>query len=242
MLGWKLFSHSLRMVLVNWPHALKISAPLIAAYVIGFLFAGEAVFMNFDPNNPETISGMALGFFLLILIATFWTVVAWHRFVLIEEYPAVLPPFHFDRILSYIFSSILLGLLVAVLGGILIGFSALIAAAVPALFLIISFAALILMIWAFYRLSPVLPAAALGTRMTMREAWDATGVLSFETLIAAAISFGFSLLLGLAAATLAAIIPPTALASSIAVNCVVTLVGASLLTTIYGVAIEKRTL
>ena len=39
-----------------------------------------------------------------------------------------------------------------------------------------------------------------------------------------------------------AMIPATALAANVATSCLVTLVGASLLTTIYGVAIEKREL
>lgn len=242
MLGWKLFSHSLRMVLVNWPHAIKISIPLIASYVIAFVLAGDAAVSGFGSEDMQSISGAALLSIFLIMIGTFWTVVAWHRFVLSEEYPAILPPFRFDRILAYLFSSILIGLLIGVFGGVLIGFSALVSGGFPPLFFLLGFVAFTLMIWAFYRLSPVLPAAALGTRMTMKEAWDATGVLSFGTLIAAALSFVFSVILSLIAELLATIIPATALASGVAASCIVTLVGASLLTTIYGVAIEKRAL
>lgn len=242
MLGWKLFSHSVRMVLVNWPHALKISVPLILCNVAAFLLAGQAILSGIDVANPGEGAGGLLLALPLILIGSLWTIVAWHRFILLEEYPKTIPPLRFGRILSYFGTSFVLGLLIGLLLMIGLGVGALIAGVAPILFVILTFVMTILGIWVFYRLSPVLPASAIEKPTTMREAWESTGAMSGATLIAAALTFVLSFVLAFASELLAVAIPATALASGVASNCLLTLVGASLLTTIYGVAVEKRAL
>ncbi|WP_299349085.1 hypothetical protein [uncultured Shimia sp.] len=242
MSGWKLFVHSVRMVMVNWPHAIRVSVPLIVCYVAGFLLIGDIMVQDLEPGVPPEDLGPIFGMVLLIVIGSIWTVVAWHRFVLLEEFPNAVPTFHGGRILSYIAISLLLALVIGVLSGVLLFVGALFGQAIPALMLGVTAIAMIFGIWVFYRLSPILPATAVGSTLTFRQAWEATAPLSTTVMIAAALTFAVSFVLSIVQGALTGMVPAIGLSSAIAANCFMTLIGASLLTTIYGVSIENREL
>jgi hypothetical protein len=92
------------------------------------------------------------------------------------------------------------------------------------------------------RISPMLPSAAVGPRMGWRAAWDATkgatGTFFLLGLISGALAFGLNLI----PQTLSPTALPVALLIGGLINAVVSMLGASILTTIYGVYVEKRRL
>lgn len=242
MTGWKIFSHSVFLLNHNLREALRISTPLIGAMILSLVFGGAILVDGIEAGTPSDGGSGAL-FQILTLVAGLWVAVAWHRFVLLEEYSAALPPFHGKRMLTYFLWGFLIVLLV-VLGtsaiGLVIG---LLLSAIPPLAAIAMFALLVGAIWVFYRLSPVLPAAAIDQTIGIKGAWLATKPLSRQVLstafflgISGAVGIGFSLLIALQVNIMIGVL------LMVAVNWTYSMVGISVLTTIYGIAVEGRSI
>ena len=118
---------------------------------------------------------------VILIITSFWIAVAWHRFILREETPSgYIPKFHGRRMMAYFGQNLLLGLLIVAIGIGLIPIS--IFRAFPSfgepnqtyLTIISLFLIGMLIAPALFRFSTVLPAAALGERLTWGAAWRAT--------------------------------------------------------------------
>ena len=122
MLGWKIFVHSVRMVLGNFKQVLQITIgpALIATAAFVSLFFIFGVPAEVFDENAGTIAHQPNAGFIFLTVAIFvavmlWIAVSWHRFILLEEYPhRLLPPFRSDRILADLGRSLLLGLVAAV--------------------------------------------------------------------------------------------------------------------------------
>ena len=91
-MGWKLFVHSVRMVLDNLDVALRLSGLLylVQAGWMVFIYA----FASGGASVQETPAGagelLIMGLFAIV--SSLWIAVGWHRFVLSGEAPAgVLP-------------------------------------------------------------------------------------------------------------------------------------------------------
>ncbi len=243
MQGWKLFKHALRMVLRNWREAIRIFlAPTL-------LFAGGVAVLAL---MLATVFGGAVSaqIFTLGLIAgglvfvTLWTVVAWHRFVVLEEYPAGwLPIVHKEPMLSYLGRSLLLGLLcIAVAAPFYFSFGQMaISHSVEAFSmftLAMTFAASLLM----YRLVVALPAAAIGERLSFFEAFSITKGATGAIAVLLVIVF----LLGFAVDQVVAVVSRvSALAGhvlSFSCSSVLVVLHVSILTTLYGHYVEGRSI
>ncbi|MHA6324463.1 hypothetical protein [Roseivivax sp. CAU 1753] len=243
MKAWAIFSHSVLLVWRNRWDALRISGALYAIYAVVqvTLLGGQDAMMDMDSDMIEMDPGeMGSIFFaaLLQIVITLWIAVAWHRFVLLEEYPTGwLPAFHGASMLGYFWRSIVLGFGVAFAVGLP---AAIVAVAVPVLAGVGVLFGLFFGIVLGFRLAPALPAAAVGDTFGFRQAWEATSQAN-GTAIALA-------LLGVFAALLVQV--PVLLVSSlstglgtimfIVINWFVTLVSASVLTTIYGHYVQGR--
>ncbi|GAA6180753.1 hypothetical protein NBRC116594_21910 [Shimia sp. NS0008-38b] len=205
------------------------------------LYGPDYFLMDFDPGNPNSPPASSLIFQLLTMIATLWVAVAWHRFVLLEEYPnGVVPTFYGGRILAYFGYGVLLGLVVGlatVFVAILVG-GALFWAPILAIAAVVVVA--IAGSWAFYRLSPILPACAIGNKIGMKEAWAATKPLSGSILGAMVVFVGTIFALALLGAFIGGLIPMLGGVLILAINWLYILLGISFLTTLYGVAVEDR--
>lgn len=143
--------------------------------------------------------------------------------------------------LSYFFVILLLMVALALAGGVIGALAGLLFASVTPLFLVAVLAIAVAAIWTFYRLSPLLPAAALGESMGVKQAWEATSELSGSVLAAALLLIFFSFLA--AAAALLIMFQVSILIGVILIAVLqwaYTMVGISILTTIYGVAVEGR--
>ncbi len=244
MSGFALLFQSLRLIFGNLPQSIRLSSPLGALLILALLLYGPDYFIqDIDPNDPNSLPASSVFFQLLTVVFTMWVAVSWHRFVLLEEYPnGVLPKFHGGLMLVYFGYGILLGIVVG-LGTIALG--ALVGLAlftVPVLMIAGIIIVSVAGAWAFYRLSPILPACAIGNRLGMKEAWAATKPHSGAILGAMVIFVVSIFALAFAGAAVATVIPFLGGVMLLAFNWLYILLGISFLTTLYGVAVEGRSI
>ena len=254
MLGVQILIHAIAMVLKNLAPALRLSAlPMLVVLALTLAMGGPgAMLVDADAAGPTGQTGGLLLASLLQLAAALWIAVAWHRFILLDEAPeGVVPPVNARAILSYLWAAVIfsivlvlvaipLGLIAALIvgplvmadGGAIGGFAALV---------------LFLLVWlpltfVSYRISPILPSAAIGDRLPLKEAWYATGTAGTAFVVLALASVLVVWGLNLPARLLIGVSVPLAFLWAFAVQWAVTLGGASVLTTIYGYFVEKREL
>ncbi|UAB88763.1 hypothetical protein I5192_16310 [Ruegeria sp. SCSIO 43209] len=254
MLGLEIFVHSVRMVLRNLTQALQISVvpALIGGFLaIGLFFLFGIPFEEFNSETngfPEGVTAASFTGFLLCLMAVvfgvmLWIVVSWHRFVLLEEYPSgLVPPFRFDRVLAYFGRLLMLGLIALIImipGALIMG---MMAQSSVALGILVWLGLIIILTIGFYRASPILPGAAIGKPIKLSEAWQATSGASGAIALLVVLSILFQILLQLLASLLLFVPIIGVLIVLFASMLIVPLINVSILTTIYGVFIEKREL
>lgn len=257
MKGLTILLHAIGMVTSNLSAALRISAALMAVQFVMALLLGVQFLYTATDTTDMIMSGTypyaSAGLVMVIqAVATLWIAVAWHRFILREEQPgAALPPFSGGAILSYLWAGVLFVLVliaVAVPFGLLAGLLAAPLMASPSagsasLGGLILFVLLWLPVtYVSYRISPVLPSAALQERIALKEAWYATGTSGVAFVVLAVVSVLAVWVLNLPVTLLARASPFLAFVWAFAVQWAVLLVGVSVLTTIYGHYVEKRAL
>lgn len=253
MAGWKLLTHSIRMVFWDLKASLRISGLLYAAIMVAqyFVLKSEIALATIGNTGVVPSIGLILLSVIVSLVASLWIAVAWHRYVLEDENNgAILPAFHSDKLLSYFGVSLLIGVIIIIPTLLLIAVVSLLLFpmidvsgpnSLHLMSLILSLA-LIPVLYAFNRLSAALPAVAVGKDLSFKQAWAATG--NFSGAI-----WHLSILEMVAYAGLTAVggvVFPETLTSlmlqSLVFGWIGTMVGVSILTTIYGVAIEGREL
>lgn len=256
MEGVRIFIHAVRMVLGNMSTALRVSGALLLVLLVLGQVAGEAYFPSdtatLNPGEMPEFSGAMILLSLAQIIFGLWIAVAWHRFILLEEQPgALLPAWHGGAIWSYFKSGFVLALVVLavaipmiIIAGIVVLPFVVANPASPsfmglfASFLIIYIPAC----YVAYRLSPILPSAAVGESMTLKEAWRETSSsgAAFVSLTLVSVLAGWLINMP------AGLIAPNALSFALVWAAVAqwfsVLVGASILTTIYGHYVQKRDL
>jgi hypothetical protein len=250
MKGWQIFTHSVRQVFGNMDAALKISGPLYLVQMAVALFFGFNVFAGVDLSDKG--ANIPWGPLLLVIAVVWttslWIAVAWHRFVLRVERPrSLLPDFNGERIMAYFGRSVIIALLL-VPAALLIGVAASILAYAFMPFGpgVMGFVATILLlvptIYMALRLSVSLPAAALGEPPGIGDGWRATMGQAADLLFLAVILLVAGSLLALPEKLL---LPPGSVITMVwtaLTGWVQMMVGASVLTTLYGHYIEGRTL
>ncbi|WP_411232715.1 hypothetical protein [Marivita sp. S0852] len=233
--------------MANLDQALRLSLVL---YV---LQSSYTIYSFFNPPQMMEIEGtqmpvmdpatilptLLLG--LLAIIASLWIAVAWHRFALTGETTSGwLPQFHGSAVLGYLGRSFLIGLLVIlaiVVVSIPVG---VISIGIPGLAGIMTLALIGIAAYLFFRLGVMLPAAALGEKLSVGQAWEQTRGESGTIFTLALIVVGASIVVQL---------PswfnddPTSVINvvySLVVNWFATIIGISVLTTLYGHFVENR--
>lgn len=252
MNSWNIFKHSVTMVVNNFGVAIKLAIPLIAVMLLSVIFFGADVFagdMGYDPYGATPYDqaevGKSLLSLLLQIIASLWVAVAWHRYILLEETPGgILPPFHGSRVLAYFGWGLLLALIVGVISGV-IGAIGGIMGAMGGGFMgllggIVILVAVVTAVVLSARLYVVLPAAAIGEKLSLGQAWEATRGYAGTIILAYVI---FIVLAGIVGGIIGAISVFSGFVGAllmIAVQVVLTMIGLSFLTTVYGVTVEGR--
>lgn len=253
MFGVNIFIHAVTMVLNNLPTAVRLSAgPMLLVLVVALIFGTGFVLTGEDQSSRITQGTFpVLGVFLttaVMILSGLWVAVAWHRFVLREEGPTgFLPPFHGGAIGAYVVAGFIFALVLiavaipfALVAGILLAPVAMSGGQPGPVAGFIGFLVLYVPIaYVAYRISPILPSAALQARMPLKEAWYATGTSGAAFVVLTFVSVLASFLIGLPAQILPGIL---AVLWAFAAQWVSVLVGASILTTIYGHYVEGRAL
>lgn len=256
MQGVSIFLHAVMMVLNNIGTALRISGVLmLAQFALTIALGAQANYvvadMGADPGatlpSVEGFAGFVVVFITQMLIAL-WIVVAWHRFILREEAPSgYFPALNTGAMVSYAIASIIAFLVVLPVIIVMSILGALVASpflipggavfvGVFLLFIIVALPA----IYVFYRISPILPSAALQERLPLREAWYATGTSGASFIVMAVVSGLAWWIAGLPGQMLGNSF--AGFVWSFALQWLVMLIGASIVTTIYGHYVEKRPL
>ena len=249
-MGWRIFVHSLRLVFGNLEGALRVSAVLtLLQFVITLAATQMQVPDSAGPGiGPAVVSTLAN---LVNAFLGFWLVVGWHRYILLNERPGLVPTMRTDRILGY-FGKAMLTVLIAITP-----FFVLVVAlnaagltffrmrssdgnllsALPTLLIMLPFAVV------FTRLATVLPGAALKAGVPLFTGWTATRGHTRAIFIVVFLSTLGSLVLTLVSGYLFE--DPLSLPAQLAmvpVKWVETMVSASILTTLYGHYVERRAL
>ncbi len=253
-MGWLIIKHSFGLVFRNIGDALKVSVgPIIIASTLLYLtilltgftpaWAATSIMLGRVPGTLVAVATVAAVVYLFV--AT-WIAVAWHKFILIEEYPGLLPALSVPTIISYVGKSFVIGLLLLLalvpmlfVAGLVLQLLGLIENAMASL--VIGFVLGLLLTYLWLRLAMVLPGVAIGKSMSNREAWNATAPMSDDIFGASAILVAINTAISFAADY----VLPTGLvyyAVIVAINWFTMMVGISLLTTLYGHLVEKRPL
>lgn len=256
MQAQKLLVHSIRQVFGNLGAAVRISGVLYVVQWVVSLVLGMTLAHKLGPvagdqtammDAIRQLIGPGMVALLVVLVSDFWIAVAWHRFVLKEEASrGLLPLFAGRRILGYFGTMLAIvgllivpALLIATLVGSLVrgafgdGFLPALIAQVLMQTLLGAFA---------FRLSTVLAGVALEPGHKLSEAWQAT-----EGETSTFLELALYCALALAAASIAG---STLFGWSVVVQTVyffvvqwvITMVGVSILTTLYGHYVQKRPL
>ena len=251
MKGWQIFVHSIRQVFGNFEGALRVSGALyLVQIVVGLVFGGGAAMSASDLMQNGPGAGFFLGLLVVVLIALltgFWIAVAWHRYVLLGEKPAVLPEFRGDRIWAYLLRSLGYGLILVVIGAIWGGIVGFIVGSVvggsPILAMIFMAILIYLPILVIgFRMTCDLPATALGVDRPFMSGWAATAGQTGDLVGLAAVVVVFGLILQLGGFYVFGHAGVLAVIWSLLASWVQMMVGVSILTTLYGHYIEKRAL
>ncbi|MCC5986592.1 MAG: hypothetical protein JJT95_02850 [Pararhodobacter sp.] len=257
MKGIGILTHAIGMVLGNLGPALRISGLLMAfqfALVVGLGL--QVLYLSIDPVQMQHIDPLdavlpaaAPLLWLVQLFSALWIAVAWHRFILCEEAPVGIVPHFRGRVmlrylgvgLLYVLILLLAAIPLFLLAFLLIGPAALVRPGwwPMAVFLGVVWLPLVFIA---YRLAPILPAAALGERLQLKEAWYRTGTAGLALVVLALASGLLYALASLPLAPLARIAPTLAFLWGFALHWASLMVGASVLTTLYGHFIEDRPL
>ena len=243
MTGFQLFQHAVLRVFRNLDEALAVSGLIWIAILIVQVLAFDSIDMSaVEQGGMPVISGT--GMFLMLLsnvmmaVGSCWVAVEWHRYVLEGRRPtSAFPRWSGSRVWAYFGISILIGLLigifVAVLAGVLLSlFGAALAATLGGLFLLVVIG--LPAVYAFFRIAPVLPAAALARKMKFAEAWEATKPHSGTIMQAAVLSILALMLVQLPSIVLGEGI--VALIYELVAGWAVLMVNVSLLSSIYELA------
>ena len=248
MKGVQIFSHSLRQVMDNFGPALKVSGVLYLVQVgitmlLGYAMAAAGMGMMGG--------GIGLGVVLVLvvtLITGIWIAVAWHRYVLLGEEPVgVVPPFMGERMGQYFIKSLLIGLALMVLGmvlGMIVGtlFGRLMMGGPFMAMLLMAVMVQVPLIFLGLRLSAALPGTALGSNLPFLAGWQATEgewrpLLQLSALMALALW-----VVNMLSWFVFGGFGPLATIWQLIAGWPITMVGLSILTTLYGHYIEKRPL
>lgn len=253
MTGWKIFVHSLRMILSNLRSALQISLLgftlttiiAVAAYYTIQQGARE-MFVQLYPFSVTLRGSVPLNFFLLTVLYIFvsaWVAVAWHRFVLLEEYPTGwVPAFHWQAMKGYMKPALILvvlfwwvyvPVLVAVIGPV---------ARNGPIFSVLPLAVIVLTMLLLARIALIFPAAAMERRMSLAEAWRATKGATSALAIIIILLLVAQIVLGQVVLAIAAFAPIIGAAAYAVYSIGFGLLKISLLTTGYGYFVQKRDL
>ncbi|CUH79628.1 hypothetical protein TRM7557_02492 [Tritonibacter multivorans] len=243
MTGLHILNHSVQMILRNLQDIAKLTViPLVIYAVLASYSLNLLTKAMIEQDYAEHFILGGAGFLVSMLFLV-WAVVNWHRYVLLEEYPTGwlnLPKS--DRIFAYVGQMLVL-FLVGFVFMLIFGFVAgVIGVAVSqiAAFAIIVVGWLVLIPVAT-RLSLILPAAAIGQPLTLKEAWSKTqGAMGIVVVLVILLGLIGGFVQLVATFALGPVSPGLAAIFAFGSQVLLGLLNVSTLTTLYGHYVEGR--
>lgn len=245
-MGFRIFQHSIDLVFKNLSDAFRVSGAL---YLLGFALSIIGLLFFMPTAGPGQAANFPLQYVVILFVVSIlylWIAVSWHRFVLLDEHPAsVFPNLHGDRMLAYFGRMLQAGLILAVAGAIVgvgLGILVMITQGSPVFAVSGAMVLFTLLLVVSYRLAPVFPGAAIGRPIGISAAWTATSGSSGAIAVLAIVSAIASVVIDLPTLLLQHV-PAGGIFVAIWLNVtawVKLMVGISILTTLYGVYVEKR--
>jgi hypothetical protein len=254
MTGWKIFVHSVRQVFGNLGPALRVSGLLyLVQIVVQHATIGNLLNATNEEQQAMITAGTYpwVGLLLFIMVATvcgLWIAVGWHRYILTDEKPGLLPAFHGDRMLGYfgtglliavvlLLPAFLLDLLVALFAAPLIGPNG-----DPVMLSVVAFA-VTLPIWMIgLRLNAMLPGVALKPGSAISDGWNATKGQTGAIVLLALISVAATEAVNFVGAAAFGDADNLLFVWQALTGWPILIIGISILTTLYGHYIEGRPL
>lgn len=239
MKGLQIFMHSVRQVLGNLVPALQVSAVLFGVQQVFVILLG----------GRGSADNMVLGIVGMLVIAatSLWIAVGWHRYVLLNEQPSIVPPVHMDRLVAYLIKTVIIVVILiipSIVTVLVLGPLAPKLAMSGGMFALtlVSGVITVPLFTLFLMFSPALPGTAVSGQSGLNAAFNATkGDWVQMFVLAAAV-----MLLQVAAAILGLYvfskIPMGLMVWNIVSGWFVTMVGISVITTLYGHYMENRAL
>jgi hypothetical protein len=187
--GYQLLRHVVQQVFGNIAQAARMTLLLFIVPWIGFVWLGAGAMTGAAAQDPSALGGSVFGALMLLIaavIAYCWAAVGWHRYVLLEEMGSgVTPQWHWDRIKAYLGRAFLVGFAVV---GAVVAAGLVVALAVgltqsAGIAILLGIGLVLGASWVATRIGLVLPAAAIGERMTLSESWAATRPVSSQILL-----------------------------------------------------------
>ncbi|MFZ7091019.1 hypothetical protein [Primorskyibacter sp. 2E233] len=239
MKGWAIFVHSVRLVMNNIDVALRVSLVLYlvqgAYQLTAFQYAPEGGGQPAQLPPQAALPLLVLG--IAAVIASLWIAVAWHRFVLLEERPSGwLPNWHGGKILGYLGRSMLIGVLISVV--LLVTLS--VVMVIPPLQVVILPGMVLAGSYFFFRLGVMLPAGAIDRKMKLAESWNATKDKDGAIVVLALIMMAGAFVLQIPSLVNGDPSSPISLVYDLVTGWFATMIGVSILTTLYGHYVEGR--
>lgn len=254
-MSWHIVRHAFQMVFGNLAEALKVSVgPVLILVAIYFgMLQILGLPMNFYvvlESRPEMAGAALLAVLVMVvayLVVFSWVAVAWHRFVLLEEYPGALPAFGGRPVLPYLGKTLLVALILMLIMiplfmlvgpalGPMMAASPLIGGLLVGLMLGVVFS------FFWLRFAVCLPATAVGKPMKIGESWAATAPLSGIIFGVTVIITALNLVASVIAGQLANLSAALGTVVDLGITWVTMMVGVSILTTLYGHLVEGREL
>ena len=247
----RILLHSYRMIANNPSEVFRIAfMPWIATIIL--LFVSSLVRFGVLLPQASDIAGnpmSSIGTFLISLVSIIgflciylWLIVGWHRFILLGEGPnRFFPNWHGDKNLAYFLCCLMIALTLIIpmiISGFIIGSIGVHGGV--AILVIVSFGLNLFVSFIVMRISLILPAAAIGERMKISESWHATDGQSmtiFKLALTLAIMFTVvgTFINAMAGNTFGVLFGQL-------INGLFGLYSVSIITTLYGLIIEKREL
>ncbi len=248
MLAFQIIGHSIGQLLRNWRELLTIIALPALLLVISNSLRMRYIAAQFtqDPASAPINGGWLALSILMAVAGLIWAAVAWHRFILLNERPTLLPQIKPDRMLAYLGHSLLITLaligivlplifLMVAAGGISLGMVQIATLMVSLLIAVVGL-----------RLGTGLPGVALGTANALAHAWRATRGKAQVFVLLAIIGIAARMLLNAVATRVFLTLPvdqPLAFAAvATLLDGLAAMISLSVLTTLQGHFMQGRSL
>jgi hypothetical protein len=232
-----------RMVFTNFGDAIKVTGVLYLAMFVAQIVLlpqpSEDILTKAATISIQPTIAASILYLIIAMIASIWAVIGWHRYVLLEERPTILPKLLPANMLSYFWRTIVLTLIISFLIAIPGGLGGMVASYLGAMLGMA--VGVVIAVFIAYRLSPVFPAVALGNSMTFGDAWDKFRGKNGMLIGLSLVSVALHAILSIPAYYLVPSSVP-AQAYLFVIGWLQFTIGASIVTTLYGVYVEGREL